>query len=187
VRVVPRLADRTVVVRPEVPFFIHRAEEVALYVSTPVWVELSVGDGRPLEEIPVFRPSDTWMGVDTTSGELCYASRTLARMEPSELVILAHRAYTEVVVRNDSPEPLFLERMSIPVRNLELYAGNDHVLWSSNVTVRQEKPGELADVRIGAGAPAACRGGMRLVEARDVVSGNVAVRAFSALFRGSSG
>jgi len=59
----PMLADRAIVVRPDIPLFVLAGEEVTLYVSTPLWIRVEVGsDGRLLQEIPSYRPSDTWFG-----------------------------------------------------------------------------------------------------------------------------
>lgn len=54
----PKLADRPVVARPAVPFFIPPGEELELFVSTPIWVQLRSGT-TDLVELPCLRPSDT--------------------------------------------------------------------------------------------------------------------------------
>ena len=54
----PNLADRPVVARPAVPFFIPPGEELELFVSTPIWVQLRSGT-TDLVELPCLRPSDT--------------------------------------------------------------------------------------------------------------------------------
>lgn len=41
--IIPLLADRPVISRPLTPFNLAAGEEVTLYVSTPLWLELAVG------------------------------------------------------------------------------------------------------------------------------------------------
>ena len=76
----PVLADRPVVVRPDPALELPPGQSVTFYVSTPAWVRLLAARATPLVAIPVVRPSDTWFGASTMEGQLCYASRTSARL-----------------------------------------------------------------------------------------------------------
>lgn len=145
----PRLADRPIVVRPEMPFHLLADEEVKLYMSTAVWVEVKVDNpGRVLLEIPTFRPSDTWFGATTRSGELCYASRTSAHLLLENLPRHMARAITRIRVRNLGPDSLRLERIKLPVLALSLYADQKSSLWTDAVTVRRAKDGQMAHVQL---------------------------------------
>jgi hypothetical protein len=89
----PMLADRPVVVRARQSVFIPPGEEAMLYLSTPVWVSIDLGEpARALREIPVLRLSDTWFGPSTREGELCYAARTHARNHLDQVPRRPHRA-----------------------------------------------------------------------------------------------
>ncbi len=85
--ITPLLADRPIISRPVIPFYLTAGEEVTVYVSTPLWLKLSVGASskKVLEEIAIQRPSDTWFGPSTREGELCYASSTHCRLNLDEL------------------------------------------------------------------------------------------------------
>ncbi|MHC4780252.1 MAG: hypothetical protein ACYTFG_16915, partial [Planctomycetota bacterium] len=72
-RLAPGLPDLPMVARPEVPFMILPSESARIYVSTPVWVHVQLGDdtGRKLVEIPSVILSKTWSGT-LTEGTVAY-------------------------------------------------------------------------------------------------------------------
>lgn len=143
-----RLADRPVVVRPADPLAIPPGEEVTLYVSSPVWVEVLVG--RPLvslAEIATHAPSDTWFGPSTYGGELCYAGRTLARRHYEDVQVLAHRAVTPVEIRNRAEDQFRLERLKLPMPNLALFVAPDGRLFSDAVQLTRLSPHEVQVTR----------------------------------------
>ncbi len=62
-RLRPMLADRSVVIRARQSVFVPPGEETMLYLSSPVWISLDLGEpARSLREIPVSQLSDTWFG-----------------------------------------------------------------------------------------------------------------------------
>ncbi|MGH8372249.1 MAG: hypothetical protein ACRETO_05915 [Gammaproteobacteria bacterium] len=156
-RLVPVLADRPVVVRPEMPLFIPSGEEVILFVSTTLWVSVYAGQHSPmLVEMPTLRPSDTWFGPNTRQGELCYASRTLAHTRVEDVIPRPHRAITPVQIRNHGHEPLLLERLSVPVPLLTLYENQAGGFWTQSVLLeRSGREGharlQLGDTRLPGG------------------------------------
>ncbi len=143
------LADRPVVVRPDAPFVVLPRDEIVLYVSTPVWLVLwAAGADAEIFEAPSFRPSDTWSGRDTTAGELCYSSRTRARIAPENIRWRPARAVTAVTLRNRSTEALELERVSLPMPHLALHHDADNRLWTDGVVAKSAGEGAEIDVRI---------------------------------------
>lgn len=118
----PRLADRSMVLRPESPFIIPPGERITLYISTSLWVEIAFSPDKIfLTNLPVFRTSDTWFGPSTIQGEFCYLSRTSARLRYEDLIKSPYRAVTQVFLHNCSHRPLTLERFKLPVGSLALY------------------------------------------------------------------
>ncbi len=157
----PRGADRPVVIRPDPALGLPSGESVVFYVSSPVWVEVAADVGRPMVEIPVTRPSDTWFGPSPREGELCYASRTKARLFLSELPPRPGRAITEVRVHNQGHGLIPIERVAIPMPNLSLFATEAGVLWTPSVVVtRKDQP--LAEVQVDS-KPSAMAGATRRV------------------------
>lgn len=119
----PRLADRPVVVRTEHPLSILPGEDITLYVSTPIWVEV-LFETPPvsLMELPAFPPSDTWFGPLAGDGELCYAGKTLARRRYDTLRSWPHRAATRIEIQNQASDVFRVESLKLPVPTLELFA-----------------------------------------------------------------
>lgn len=178
----PRLADRPVVVRPAHPLVVPSGEQALLYVSTPLWAAASAtSPDRELDTFPCYRPSDTWFGPSTRVGELCYASRTSARMELAELPIRPHRAVTPIRIHNRAKDALPLERLKVPVELLALYH-TPRGLWTPAVTLVRENGGDLAALQLGSEPPPeAGRGATRVAEPRQRSEGALGLRAFSRL------
>lgn len=182
VTLAPRLADRPVVVRPEHAFYVHPGESVRMYLTTPVWLHITLGTkSAATHEIPVYRPSDTWFGPTTMEGELCYASRSLLRLEERELEFRPHRAVTEVILKNRAEDALLVERLKIPVQHLSVFASQSFALWTEALTLVREEDGDFAKMRIGASPPPHVEGAERIAPARQHGT-NLMFRAFQALF-----
>lgn len=97
----PVLADRPVVVTPEEPFHVPPDEKITVFISTPVWVEVSLGDSSvPVLDEPTHRPTDTWFGQSPMKGELSYATRTAARMNLDNVPSRPHRVISVVDIKN---------------------------------------------------------------------------------------
>lgn len=180
--VTPRLADRPIVSRPEIRFRLAGGGEVDLYVGHPLWVRFETAEpSRRLLEIPIRRPSDTWFGPSTLEGELCYASRTKARLRLENVAPEPSWGLTEVRLRNRAKDDLVLERINLPVPNLALFADVEHRLWTQSVSVERDADGKLAEVRIGAGPPAQVASAERVSGPRQEGAQSVFSRALEAL------
>ncbi len=155
VTLTPALADRPFVVRPEHPFVITPGASVELFVSSPLWVRIGVAPPvTELRELPVFRPSDTWFGPATISGELGYAGRTHCRMRLADLPVRPHRAITLVRLRNRTEAPFQLQRLSVPVPLLSLFEAGQGGLWTQALEVERDGSGALSKLEVDATPPA---------------------------------
>lgn len=138
-RLLPRLADRSVVIRPVNPLFVPAGQEATLFVSTPVWLGLyAEGAGTALVDIPVVIPRDTWFGPSTVRGELCYATKVFGRTDLSQLPPRPFRAVTPVRVRNMGQDTMPIERLNIPCPFLPVYAAESGRLWTPALSVERE-------------------------------------------------
>jgi hypothetical protein len=183
IELVPALAERPLVVRPETLFIIPAKETATLYISSPLWIQFGLGQPvTNLFEIPVFRPSDTWFGSSTIEGELCYALRTRARMRPEDLDLLPHRAYTECHILNRAKSALTLERLRVPMRYLRLFAAADGRLWTETVTLERRESGDTAALQLGKAPPKAVHPAQPLTEPRGKPEKGGLIRAFSGIF-----
>ena len=181
IRLRPRLSDRPFVVRPETPLTLLPDEHVQIYLTTPVWVSVEIGEPpRALIELPSLRPSDTWFGPSTREGELCYASRTRARLRHDDETPPS-RAITVATVRNRDDEPLRVDRIAVPIPNLELFEDINGRLWTQSLAVVWKKDGELDDVHIDSGPPPDAIEARPISEARVAVPRLILFRVFAAL------
>ena len=181
--ITPRLADRPVIIRPHMPFNLAAGEKVTLYISSPLWMALSVGDSeKTLDEFAIQRPSDTWFGPSTLEGELCYASTTHCRLYLEELPQRAHRAITPVVINNLADTALSVERINLPAPLLQLYSSKNNQLWTPNISLVREKDGDMAALNIDKNPPKEAEDALQLSEARTSMDNGVLFRAFNAIF-----
>lgn len=182
-QVTPLLADRPVVARPDIPFFLPAGEEITMFVSTPLWMRLGVGTPpRDLQEVPITRPPDTWFGPSTQVGELCYASRTTARLRLEDQPLRPERAVTAATLRNQHDAAVLIERLNLPVPYLSLYEDAEGgLLWTQPVTVEIGGPGIPSRVELGEGAPAHAPGAHLVQGPRQTAEKNILVRAFGFL------
>ncbi len=157
-RLQPRLADRSVVSRPEDAFSVLPGEEVTVYVGSPIWLSLELLPGpQRMAELPLLRASDTWFGASTRDGELCFASRTRCRLRLEDVRWTPHRAVTAVTIRNPAGSPLPIERIYVPVPVLSLWAHESGMLRTASVVyTREDDDAELARFHVvEEGLPAA--------------------------------
>jgi len=179
----PLLADRSVVIRPRQAVALLSGQSTTLYLSTPIWLRIEVGDPPVLlKEIPVLRMSDTWFGPNTREGELCYAGRTHARHHIDDLPRRPHRAITPLHIENKASTPLSLEKFSLPVPMLSLFGGADGSLWTQRLTLTREDQSDLAAVRIDPRPPEYADKPQILAPPRQDAGRSGLVRAFSLLF-----
>lgn len=152
--VVPALADRPIVARPEDPFYLPPRETATIYVSCPLWVQLRArADGPVLCDLPIHLPSDIWFGPNTRIGELGYASRTAARVNLGNVVFLPQRIVCPVTIRNRSSVRLDLERLKIPAPFLSVHADENGHLWTEKVTLVRESADDAAELDLARTPP----------------------------------
>lgn len=146
-RIQPAHADRPVVITPEQPFTLPPKRSVHLYVSLPLWFQVIDEEGSPpLLDEPIVRPTDTWHGPNTRTGELCYASRTRARVRPS--AVLLPEAIAPLEVRNRSEVHLQIERVKLPTPHLSVLVSSRGQLWTESIVFEQVAGQAEAEVRI---------------------------------------
>ena len=184
VRVLPALADRPVISRPEKPLEIPAGERTTIFVASPLWLRFRMGGESGWEtEVALVRPSDTWFGPSTIEGELCYASRSFGRLDEDNLTHRPHRAASRVSILNDADTALRIERIKLPVNHLALYQSSDGDLWTDELHLRRsdsQTDGELQLQRRDWKTP---RPGATLVsEPRETDVTHTAVKFLGSLF-----
>lgn len=181
-RLQPRLMDRPVVVKTRQPVLIPPGESIDFYISTPLCVRLLLGNDIQLQEWPVLRLSDTWFGPSTRIGELCYAAKTHARHSLDEVPLRPHRAVTPLTISNQDKTILSIDKVSLPVPLLSLFARSDHTLWTEAVTLVHQADQPLAKLKIERKLPLGIKAAQRITEPRELAEKNALVRAFAGIF-----
>lgn len=183
IRILPALADRSIVTRPNVPLRLLSGEQARIYVSTPVWFQaITLPDESCFLDIPFWRPSDSWFGPSTMEGELCYAKYTDARSQLERLEQRPHRAITPVQVHNKQKGVLLIERLNVPVPLLSLYNDANRGLWTDTITVIREAGGDAAELRLEKQAPAEVEAAQLVTEARVASEKRTLIRSIGSLF-----
>ena len=168
VRLWPRLADRSVVSRPETPMSLPPRAAVDFFVTTSVWLTVeSLEPSIQLLDVPTRLMSNTWFGPSSMEGELCYAVRTRARLELGDPSATPYRALSKVTVRNEGEGPLLIERINLPTRSLALFVDVRGCLWTPSITVARRRDGRLADVSFEHVPPEEAEGAQALAPARE--------------------
>ena len=178
----PALADRQVIIRPELPFWVMPGESLTVYVSSPIWVQLSAPDHGQLTDLPTHRPSDTWFGEDSSRGELCYALATRLRLSLGQGPSPHYRALTTVILHNALSDAMNLARLALPTRQLSLWSDPEGRLYTETVTLRRNHAHEPAQVLLGEGPPPQPQELVRITSPRDPISRPFSLRAIESVF-----
>jgi hypothetical protein len=186
-----RVADRPVVARPEQPLIIPAGESATLYVASPVWVELAVGNarradysdhaGKPFAELPTWRMSSTWFGENTLEGTLCYATRSRAILEPRPT--RGPRVVTSVDLRNACSTALRVQRLALPLPQLSIFCAADGELWTEATRVEHDLE-VVTPAQIESSPPREAGSTTLVSRARQDRQQNVLARALAAAFGG---
>lgn len=182
-QVTPALADRPLITRPLTALYVPAGGSITIYVSSPLWLRLETGE-PPLElqELPVFRPPDTWFGPSTMEGQLCYASRTFARLNLENIPPRSHRAITRVVINNQTGTKLLVEKLNLPVPYLALFECSDGRLWTPTVTMVPTRDAGMATIEVDSAPPEQTVETRVLSAPRQLSEKSMVIRAFGALF-----
>ncbi len=183
IRVLPLLADRSVVARPDAPLTLLAGEKSRLYVSTPVWFYAEL---LPKEEclldLPFWRPSDSWFGPSTQVGQICYAKYTAARVQLHNIEKRPHRAITPITVINNHDKSLTIERINVPVTLLHLYADDSDQLWTTEISVHRENHNDNVELNLGKHAPVEALSPTLINGPRVSTEHGTLIRSISSLF-----
>jgi len=183
VEIIPALAPRPLIVRPEIPIILPPKEATTLYISFPLWIQFKLGQSEAkMFETPIFRPSDTWFGPSNIEGELCYASRTRARLQLERLDLVPHRAYSACHIRNRAKSELALDRLKLPMPNLSIFAAGDKRLWTEAVTLERREDGDIAELQLGKEPPREVHPARQVRGPRSKPEKGLLFRAFGGLF-----
>ena len=183
IQLMPRLADRSVVIKPVDPIYIPAGQNGTLYISTPLWISGFVeGQRAPIFDLPVILPKDTWFGPDHRTGEICYATAVDGRTDLQQLRVRAFRAVTPIEFYNTSHQQLRFDRMNVPIPALPLFFSESTArLWTSQIRVFHESLGRQPRIRIENRTPAHA-GQVQPIHSPRQEAGSVLFNMFDSLF-----
>jgi len=183
VQVLPLLADRSVVARPDTPLTLLAGEKSRLYVSTPIWFSVQLlPKAERLLDLPFWRPSDSWFGPSTRVGQICYAKYTAARIQLNNIEKRPHRAITPITVINNHDKPLTIERINVPVTLLHLFADAEQQLWTTEISVHRERDSDNVELNFAQHAPIEALAAVLINGPRTHTEHGTLIRSISSLF-----
>lgn len=139
IRLKPVLPMYSLASKLQTPLYIPGGEKVLLYVSSPVWVQITTSNNRiVLDEIPTHPLSLTWFGHDNIDGELCFAGNTFCSSQLKYVPSGSDRIISPMLIKNSSKKFLCLEKISVPLPYLSVYSDTQNFLWTEQLTVYNE-------------------------------------------------
>lgn len=177
----PIFPDRPVVVEPEAAFRIAEDVRVKIYVRVPVWLNIVLegNTSTSLMEIPTVILSNTWFGT-FTEGDLCYWISSGARREIEPDPSRPYLAICPLLLIDNSPEDLDVQKICLRVANLSLFIHEDH-LWADETKINFKGETEVAQIEVTGTAPQEARGAKLIATPREVMKKAFAARTFSTL------
>ncbi|MBT4964427.1 MAG: hypothetical protein HOI53_05730 [Francisellaceae bacterium] len=139
VRLKPVLPKLSLASKLQTPLYIPGGEQILLYISSPVWVQITTSNNRViLDEIPTHPLSLTWFGENTIDGELCFAGNTFCSSQLKYVPAGADRIISPMLIKNQSKKILCLEKINVPLPHLSVYSDKQNYLWTEQLTVYNE-------------------------------------------------
>jgi len=149
----PVLADRFLASKLARPFYIPAGQEILLYVSSPVWIEMVALKPRiHLAEVASSVLSDTWFGRNKMEGDLCYAGKTFCATRINEVPHGPNRIISPLLIKNRAPGVLILKSVSVPLPFLSVYHDKQNHLWTEQLTLIRERS-ERGQIKVSKGPP----------------------------------
>lgn len=153
-RIVPCMADKSLVVQPESTLIIPVGRKPALYLSLPIMYQIFIGQNKkPFHEFFIETMPLTWFGSNTRRGELCYQSKSPVALELTDLPQAPHRVLMELRIHNRDSENLKVEKINLPALYLPIYRVDGEVFWTSPLTIVNEKLTDELSLSYGKGVP----------------------------------
>ena len=181
----PVFPDRAVVLEPEQPFHLLPRASARIYVRVPLSIRFQLPVAGPpeanllLDEIPTVSLSDTWWG-GMAEGELAYWLTTTARREMRPELFQPHLAVCPLFVTNGAASDLRIEKLSLRVAHLSLFARGGE-LWSDECRVSWQGDGEESRVDVSGQPPAEAPNAERVAAPRTPVQRGLRARTFGRL------
>lgn len=178
----PACADRNMVAVPVDTIHVSPGQRVTLYMSSPLWVQMLVQDGRVLvADLPCEILSDSWFGPNTVEGELCYSNQTSARMFLEHLPQRPERVVTPATFVNEGTDSITVDRFNLPLPLLSIYSIGG-AWWTQEVVIRRSEALDNVEVNFTPQPPEHIGAAELAAAPRREESGSTITRTLSMLF-----
>jgi hypothetical protein len=155
-RILPRMADKNLLLRAPYPLSIPSGRKPTFYVSLPLMYQLYIGTSKtPVYEFFVESLPHTWFGQNTRRGELCYEVSGSLALDADSLPNVPHRVAMQIRFCNRDSEHLQLEKINIPAQFLPIYRVDQKHFWTLPLTITNEKLTDELNLHYGKSVP--CR------------------------------
>ena len=163
---IPSFPDRSVVVKPEHPFYIAQKAKAIIYIRVPLWIRVSANKDKTIliTDVPTVVLSKTWFG-DFIDGELCYWITSGAQQSFDLKLSKPFQAICEVNIHNDSSDILFVEKICLRVRNLTVFE-KDQRYFSDQVSLTFKGMQTGSEIRMSGKAPSIAPDARKIGEPR---------------------
>ena len=136
----PTMPDRPIVCRATTTVLLLPKEQISLYVTVPLWLQLSISDvKKPLLDVPTECISETWFGSNSREGVMSYALRMSEQLDIKPSEKQGMRAAIEIRIKNESNEILSLDKVNVPAPNLALYVDETGQFCTHRITMVREQ------------------------------------------------
>ncbi len=180
IRFLPRLPDRPVIVRPEMPMCLMPKQSVEFYIGIPLSVGILFGSrSEEAMEVPTRTLSNSWFG-SVTEGELCYALKTTAKLYPEKLLPGVHRAVFPLEIKNISTEKLNFERLCVRPQFLNIFQGKTR-LWTSKGRVSYRGEENWSRIVYASGSPEIDGAAQMVGTARETLRRGALLKTFDSI------
>lgn len=139
----PHLPEKDIIFRPDKTIQLPSKRQMNLYVNTSLWIHIKVNENEILKSVPVVTLSETWLGPDSTHGEIYYAAKTKGVVNYNDLKFYPYRYISKFTIKNETQGHVPIERIRLMNKILNLYSNEQGYFFSDCVTMKIDSDGDV--------------------------------------------
>ncbi|PJB78630.1 MAG: hypothetical protein CO090_06505 [Acidobacteria bacterium CG_4_9_14_3_um_filter_49_7] len=174
----PVFPDRSIVVKPEVPFYLTENTGRNVYIRVPVFISVHALANSKLHlcELPSVVLSKTWYG-DLKRGELCYWLSSSAKPQIEPDIERPYMSICSLRLVNKSKENLLIAKLAVRVLNSSLFM-HESQLWSDLITITFSGENEISELIFSGKPNNTLKGSTKICDPRQKQRKNVLIQSF---------
>lgn len=139
----PHLPEKDIIFRPDKPIQLPSKRQMSLYVNTSLWIHVKVNGNEILKSVPIVTLSETWLGPDSTHGEICFAAKTKGVLNYEDLKFYPYRYISKFTIKNETHGHVPIERIKLMNGILNLYTNEEGYFFSDCISMRIDSDGDV--------------------------------------------